>query len=63
MPYLRSLKACRRARRRCCWAPHLDTVHAPNYDGMLGVLAAIGVVNVTIGGAAQRGNRDRRLWR
>jgi allantoate deiminase len=31
-------------RRRCCWA-HLDTVrNAGRYDGMLGVLAAIEVV-------------------
>ncbi len=39
------MKACRRARRRCCWALTLHAArNAGRYDGMLGVLAAIEVV-------------------
>ncbi|STS90810.1 N-carbamoyl-L-amino acid hydrolase [Klebsiella variicola] len=45
---------------------HLDTVrNAGRYDGMLGVLAAIEVVQRLHqqGATAGKGNRDRRLWR
>lgn len=39
------MKASRRGRRQFCWGSHLDTVrNAGRYDGMLGVLTAIDVV-------------------